>query len=475
MRKHRGVAILAVSLFLLDGMFAANEVDGEVIKAARCSRQDVQKAVDAARAGDTVLVPPGTATWNTGLSIGKGITLKSAGIDKTTLVNGGPISHQDFLVVYDPDSPESDEPFRITGFTLDGASDGGGIMLANKSTDHLVDKVRVDRNKFVFCRKSTHPTSMRAVKFYGLVYGLVDHNIVVDCRPAFGFYGRNDASWKFPLEIGSDRYLYFEDNNISGADVFLGGGWGGRFVFRYNAVDNHRGYNVLDAHGNLQNDGNPLGLRGTVGCEIYGNVFSLGRKNCRLMDIRGGTCIMFENRLTGEGVTARNVSILLREEDCHPRSNLKTTYPGYDPVKDTYIWNNTCNGKLITPAVEEFSGKYAMIKLGRDYWLEPPDAAFYTPYSYPHPLTLLDVQEAGTVLLLHFDESKGGLLVDASGRRHDMALPPGLTLVLGRFGRACRLNGKQSLECLVEEMEAGAGVRKMYDAGGIREDRCFGV
>lgn len=60
---------------------------GEVRTAASCELADVQAAVRAAGAGDTVQLPAGTATWKGSLSIEKGIHLKGAGAGGTQAVH----------------------------------------------------------------------------------------------------------------------------------------------------------------------------------------------------------------------------------------------------------------------------------------------------------------------------------------------------------------------------------------------------
>ncbi len=426
---------LAAVVLLMTAWTSA--VHADTIRAESVAYADVSAAVAEVRPGDTVLVPEGTATWDTTLNVHKGITLKGAGMDRTTIVCGFREVRTPCLLNYTPASPELNEPFRVTGF----AFDGGAVLMGNGSTTHLIDRVRVDHNKFTSCTYYT-------IRFTGLVYGLVDHNHLISCRAVFRPLGRNDASWKFPLELGSRNYMYIESNRLSKCGIVVGSGWGARWVLRHNTVDEHQSFNILDAHGNLPNSGRPDGLRGVVACEIYENVLANHAKlssGMRFHDIRGGTCIMFNNRVGPDArVPTRSPGILLREEDCHPRQILKDTYPGYDPVKDTYIWNNTVTttGKPVSVRVEDNSKD--MIKLGRDYWLDRPDRSFYIPYPYPHPVTLLGVQEpeAGTALLRHFDEAGGGV-----------------SLVPGKFGQAGRFGeGQGRLQCVVDDLSGGQGV-----------------
>jgi hypothetical protein len=55
----------------------------DFIYAKSPSREDVQEAIDRAKDGDTVLVPPGEATWAVPFRIDKSIYIEGAGADKT--------------------------------------------------------------------------------------------------------------------------------------------------------------------------------------------------------------------------------------------------------------------------------------------------------------------------------------------------------------------------------------------------------
>ena len=96
---------LVVLLSWAASLACVGGANAETIKAASCSREDVQKAVDAARDGDTVEVPAGTATWAAQgrnrpavVISGKVITLKGSGVDQTIIADGNAAAWQDLLV-----------------------------------------------------------------------------------------------------------------------------------------------------------------------------------------------------------------------------------------------------------------------------------------------------------------------------------------------------------------------------------------
>jgi len=67
------------------------------------------------------------------------------------------------------------------------------------------------------------------------------------------------------------------------------------------------------------------------------------------------------------------------------------------------------------------------------------------------------------VLLQHFDEAKGGALSDATDEGPTMTLPPGVKLVAGKFGEACRLGASGApLTCRVKDLGGSRGVLSMW-------------
>jgi hypothetical protein len=65
-------------------------LDAATITAPSCNQADVQNAIEQAADGDTVLVPAGSSTWTSGISISKTLVLKGAGIGRTLITNNFP-------------------------------------------------------------------------------------------------------------------------------------------------------------------------------------------------------------------------------------------------------------------------------------------------------------------------------------------------------------------------------------------------
>ena len=259
---------------------------------------DVNAAVTSASDGDTVVIPSGSATWTTGLSTSKGITLQGAGIDVTTITDGvqkDPGLGNTVLMTFAPGSGKS---LRVTGFSIYGSTQDTSNY--NKGTLDVFGtshSVRVDNVKFY------HPGT-GAMIVDGDIWGVIDHcyfddsNFKVGIQIhsenwAGGTYG--DGSFQTATNLGSGQGLYIEDNTFIGNGVAGVGVTdateGGRFVFRYNNV-------TSDNAGTHGTEGQPY--RGVRSFEYYNNTFTNPGSIifCGIL-IRGGTGVIWGNTFTG--------------------------------------------------------------------------------------------------------------------------------------------------------------------------------
>ena len=75
-------------LFILSAVWSVTgSAAGATIAAKSVSVVDVSSAVAAAKDGDVVTVPEGTATWTASLTITNNITLQGAGAGATIIIN----------------------------------------------------------------------------------------------------------------------------------------------------------------------------------------------------------------------------------------------------------------------------------------------------------------------------------------------------------------------------------------------------
>ena len=317
-----------------------------VITSASCELADVKAAIAQAKAGDTVVVPAGSATWNSNLVINKGIILKGMGVDKTVITcnydgTGESMNSGGYFISYEPGSPAEDQPFRLTGFTfnLNSKSNTGGLLLKNKS-NYYQTKVRIDHTKWVGVN------AKRAIWWiYGYFWGVGDNNYF-DTPGNFRFYGLDSTTWaNETFNYGTANNFYLEDNyfRLTNDDYFYLEG-AGRLALRYNTIycDVRTGgyYPVVDVHGNQAS-----AWSGAMGFEGYGNQI-YASYSMRVIDGRAGRILFYNNSITQSSGSS---SIAMREEE-YDSNNPPAQAPDGQPqhVSDSYVFNNYRNGTLLT-------------------------------------------------------------------------------------------------------------------------------
>ena len=419
------------------GVSAATLADN-VIYATSCEQADVQAAIDSAVDGDTVTVPAGECTWITSVqntpsvSIAKSIVLRGAGIDLTVITdstdnewNGNEVG------IYV--TGVTGRTVRITGFTFTGTGDSKGVIHVVGPTDFFWKNMRIDHNKFTLSGVAT---------LMSRAYGLIDNNIFDD--PVRGLNNiivsgigiqNNSLSFSQPNPAGTDNAVYIEDNTfINPIDQNVVGDVdaydGGHFVFRYNTVTN----------GGIQTHETAYtGLRGVRHYEIYNNTFTSNTTTnlARVMAIRGGTGVIHNNTISGN----YNKCVMLLNYRTNATQDVAAhwgwcdntnTCDGNDPsyangypcmdqigrITDSgsgsaascyqggagpgptqvldplYAWNNKCLSDTYNASINVYDScnlngicMVDHIQADRDYYdqTQKPD---YTPYPYPHPLTL---------------------------------------------------------------------------------------
>ena len=167
----------------------------------------------------------------------------------------------------------------------------------------------------------------------------------------------------------TDHTVFIEDCYFSKWRHCVSANDGTHYVWRHNIVENDVGYGSIDAHGTYN-------YVGTRAIEVYNNQFinAVGTEQGMPEDViwlRGGAAVIFNNMV--QGYQHRFVG-MIREGDvekCWPH--------------DVWIWNNTLVDGIPIVTVFEDSGKGEPVE-GEDYFLYAKSD--YTPYPYPHPLTL---------------------------------------------------------------------------------------
>ena len=333
--------------------------------AAGVDRTSVASAISSASSGDTVVIPAGSATWSSGITITKGITITGAGTNSTQILNSQALvngTEQSLFQI----APTTDSPITIKNIRF--TQDAGGVNCAINSFPGgavLPTKVRITSCVFESFNFAIMSRSM---------FGVVDHcefinNRVVSRVP--GFYSSSNLkqiplppwdwdsayTWCYEnchMQVASSVvYQYFGDTEYPAA-----------YTIRYCKFDVSRnagdGYDGYDMHGS----GGTAAVN-PVGIQIYGNTFNFSgtTSGFKLADIRGGSgSLVYSNIVNGVGA--------YNQVRADPAGSIL-------PV-NTYIWDNYAQGSPVGTSASEGAAA------GVNYFTSKP--AGYKRLAYPHPL-----------------------------------------------------------------------------------------
>lgn len=289
--------LLILSLWGVDLQVRA--LRAATINAASPSRADVGSAYASASDGDTIAIPAGTATWTSGLTITKAITLQGAGIGQTIIrnnVDGYGNYLMDWTLVANLTS-------RMTGIEFnDNGSDNTAPAFRFSGTNIDNRRLRIDNCKF--------DQLLSSIAIWYTCLGVFDHNVVVARSSGVpGFIGQivnsswgyaadtgawGDGAWVEADNFGTDKFFFFEDNTFtnlySTGLTALDGHSGARYVFRYNTMD--RG--SLEVHG-----AEATRTRAGRAQEVYMNTFTGNDTRSSIGYWRGGVGVVFSNTISG--------------------------------------------------------------------------------------------------------------------------------------------------------------------------------
>jgi hypothetical protein len=329
--------------------------------ALSASLADVRAAIEAANPGDTVIVPNGSATWDSQLVINKGITLQAESVRGVTITAGWTGQNYmatNFLIMYTPSNPAVDTFFRLSGFVLDCGSRVEGLELYTTTATPV--HLRIDHCTFQHFQTDS---TAAMIEVQGPLYGVVDNCIFyaddteTQLRLIYpsGSIGGDGGKlqWKTnPYESGDGNNLYFEDNTFYFWNIISTNGAGGRYCYRYNTFnytgsDKSKRLYMFDNHGNMQDVPGGWGNYSGMGAELYENTINTGTNAVNLMDMRGGKGLIYNNYVTGTEITAQT------REEFHDSGNLPAVHPiNGQPqhVSVFYVWNNYLNGTPVISA-----------------------------------------------------------------------------------------------------------------------------
>jgi len=294
----------------------------KIINAASPSFVDATTAIAAAVDGDTVIVPAGTASWTSTLTLTKGISL----IGQTT-TNPVAKTANDQTIILDNEvrpvgggsnpvisiQPGVGKVCRVSGFTFKP-----GTVTGNNFNGMIVIKgpqsasIRLDN-----CHFSAGLRQVQLIAMGSACYGVIDHNLFdfatgnvaglclmrmgnwVSQSGGGGTDGQGDGSFADPPFFGSEKFIFWEDNcinnTINDATRFTttDGDYGARFVFRHNHC-----YNTQ-----LGNHGTEGRLRSVRAMECYNNDYHWTVFAGQTGGLRGSTLISHDNTYDGVNPT----------------------------------------------------------------------------------------------------------------------------------------------------------------------------
>lgn len=392
MSKAFDVAALVVAL-----LFFATTTEAADRTAASCSQAHVQAEVTASSNGDRVIVPAGTCTWSSAVSItNKTITLQGAGSGAggTKIVYGG-TGHTLIDISAGSQTGKTD----ISGFWFSGGDvnywSGTAIQIAGPVG---WKNLRIHHNKFEDNRQWSIRGSVAT-------YGVIDHNEFTGTALGILTQGRGATDWSTALTFGSDDFFFIEDNTFTWDDYYGSTGVpsvdmhdGGRVVFRYNSLQ----YGMWETHDKARS-----GLPSANAWEVYNNTFATTSNKWKGLDMSAGTGVIWGNTFTGDwsvpiGAMDYKTFDWRSLQPCDGNDSADQNTPGQTGWRcqyqlgsqgegasatgvPVYIWSNTVNGSSATMACTH--GCSHLIS-GRDFINNGTTAKpGYTPYTYPHPLT----------------------------------------------------------------------------------------
>jgi hypothetical protein len=372
-----------VVIFLLCSLSA----HAKTFSANSCSQSDVQNAINSAAKGDHILVPGGSCTWSSTVTIPASLYINLDGGGKTTIA--GVLSF----------TANTSGETEVTGFTWTGNGSNANAITVdgcgglNGCGGVVTSTWRIDHNTFT--------TGVQAVfiQIYGNAPGLIDNNMFTGGAASEMIHnlgmGPSDASgWTDNVVPGSANMLFIEDNTFtfpaSGNPAYFWGSsavqsyYGARTVVRHNTMNMVQ----VDQHGTA-------GAIGARWWEIYENTFNTTVANanqCCFIVLRAGSGVVFNNHHVGANQS--NAGVQLYEEDSGYPALYQIGRGINENLSPAYVWGNDSGMPVgsassnVTQGTDFFvstSQPTSMVR--RQLSTDTSSTTYsYVPYTYPHPL-----------------------------------------------------------------------------------------
>jgi hypothetical protein len=284
--------------------------------------------------GDVIVIPAGTCTWTTGITIaGIGITIEGQGTPKTGASTVGAGTSTTILIqnmtssLFSASGVPYGQLMRYSMMYLKPengvTNEAVAIRTSGTCTSSGCPNLRVDNITFDVGYASD-PAG--AFTISNNMFGVYDHDtfygggraaavqISFSAWEGVGDYG--DESFAAPDSTGTALALFLENNDLEGArgsenDVGFNGLGGDRYVIRYNLSNSTTGTGLFSTHGTAW-----VGRdRGTRQKEVYRNQIncSMTSGSCGGGNFPSGTGYVFENTFTATGSSFFNAGIHMDE------------------------------------------------------------------------------------------------------------------------------------------------------------------
>lgn len=362
--KKITIFILLIILFTVANAFSDTHT------AASCSYADVNTMVNGsgnAAAGDTVIIPPGSCTWTSTLTIDKALTLQGSGVASTIITHNN--SYNPLISI----SPTTATDFiRVTGIYFENTNYVGttrpDVVTGANSTNF-----RIDHCTFHLGKEAVSIGGMFRYRSNGVIDSntFLDVDLAIRVADYADYYNASPStnSWGRTIAMGTADSVFIENNTFTVTNrascnqlneaVYHNNG--GRSTVRYNTFNNACELGVdttIDAHGLGGCD------RGTVKTEFYNNAFTF-HSIAYWMHLRGGTHLVYNNTMT---TTTGTPAIRLRNEQQEAAvGGYDDEWPSHDQIFNSFFWDNTVNGSAVTFTVQ---GNF--IRENYEYFLHAP-------------------------------------------------------------------------------------------------------
>lgn len=302
--------------------------------------------LSSASGADIITVPAGTFNWASTINVSKAVHIKGAGIG-STIVN---VTGQAFKVTLVGNNPGTGKPTRISHFEFrkGGGTAVGFMQISGTNTDSGYS-MRIDHNKFEKVQGHLVGIGVR---------GVADHNTINFDGGALGFFAFDDKTYKgdtagygdksvaSPVIWGSADFFFVEDNVITNQTTqpsihCTDFDAGARAVVRHNILNDC----IVLTHGTDSG-----GRRRTIcAMEVYENDYvSTHPTQGNWGSMRGGTWLVYNNRLTGYNATPSNYLTNLRSVSSSapfgPADGFDTTWDMADKSNGTGIFYTKVGG-----------------------------------------------------------------------------------------------------------------------------------